>query len=61
MLLAHWQYFKRCDLMNFKWDDIEESTLMFLEPDQVELLKHVVDSLKEKCEYPPYLTQCHAG
>ncbi|KAK4040204.1 hypothetical protein C8A01DRAFT_46441 [Parachaetomium inaequale] len=48
MLLAHWQYFKRCDLMSFKWDDIGESTLMFLEPDQIKLLKHIVGRLKEE-------------
>jgi hypothetical protein len=29
--------------------------LMFLEPDQIELLRHIVDRLKAECEYS-YLT-----
>ncbi|KAL2175171.1 uncharacterized protein P884DRAFT_206842 [Thermothelomyces heterothallicus CBS 202.75] len=53
MLLARWQYFKRCDLMNFDWDDIGQSTLMFLEPDQVECLKVTVNLLKEKLPLIP--------
>ncbi|KAL2195125.1 hypothetical protein P885DRAFT_41236 [Corynascus similis CBS 632.67] len=53
MLLAHWQYFKRCDLINFKWVDIGESALMFLEPDQLECLKRTVHRLKEKLPLIP--------
>ncbi|KAL2162886.1 hypothetical protein VTH06DRAFT_6722 [Thermothelomyces fergusii] len=48
MLLARWQYFKRCDLMNFNWDDVKQSTLASLEPDQIECLKVTVNLLKEK-------------
>ncbi|AEO63172.1 uncharacterized protein THITE_2108074 [Thermothielavioides terrestris NRRL 8126] len=48
MLLAHWQYFKRCDLMNFNWDDVGDSALMSLEPYQVEFVKKLVAGFKEK-------------
>jgi hypothetical protein len=51
MLLAHWQYFKRCDLMNFDWNDIEESALAFLEPSQIQCIKSVVRRLKEVCKF----------
>ena len=48
MLLAHWQYFKRCDLMNFNWEDLEDSALMLLKPKQVEFVKRIVGRVKEK-------------
>lgn len=48
MLLAHWQYFKRCDLMNFNWNNVGESALMCLEPDQIDCIKSVVGRLKER-------------
>jgi hypothetical protein len=50
MLLAHWQYFKRCDLMNFNWEEIDGSALAFLEPKQVEFVKRIVGRVKEKCK-----------
>jgi len=48
MLLAHWQYFKRCDLMTFNLDNVRDSALMFLEPTQVEFLKRTVARVKER-------------
>ncbi|KAH6850423.1 hypothetical protein B0I37DRAFT_390553 [Chaetomium sp. MPI-CAGE-AT-0009] len=53
MLLTHWQYFKRCDLMKFNWDNVGDSALMFLEPDQVDCLKRVVGLLKERLPFIP--------
>lgn len=50
VLLAHWQYFKRCELMNFNWDDIGNSALMFLESHQVQFLKSIVERLKQRGE-----------
>ncbi|KAJ4302046.1 hypothetical protein N0V88_002182 [Collariella sp. IMI 366227] len=51
MLLAHWQYFKRCDLMNFDWDNLEDSALGHLESYQVEFLRVITGRLTEKCEW----------
>ncbi|KAL2134561.1 hypothetical protein VTI74DRAFT_11455 [Chaetomium olivicolor] len=48
MLLAHWQYFKRCDLMNFHWENTEDTALAHLEPYQVEFLRRIVGRLREK-------------
>ncbi|KAH6611671.1 hypothetical protein B0J18DRAFT_84531, partial [Chaetomium sp. MPI-SDFR-AT-0129] len=48
MLLAYWQYYKRCDLMNFNWDSVTDSPLSCLESYQVEFLKRTVGLLKEK-------------
>jgi hypothetical protein len=50
MLLAHWQYFKRCDLMNFNWNDVGDSALMFLEPYQLKFVKDMVAHVKKKCK-----------
>ncbi|KAL2016172.1 hypothetical protein VTK56DRAFT_4112 [Thermocarpiscus australiensis] len=52
-LPLHWQYFKRCDLMNFNWDEVGESTLMFLEPHQIEFLKRTVARMKTKLDSIP--------
>ncbi|KAK3297180.1 uncharacterized protein B0H64DRAFT_320431 [Chaetomium fimeti] len=48
MLLAHWQYFKRCDLMTFNWDNVGESALTSLEAEQIDCVKRVVARLKER-------------
>ncbi|GAB1314809.1 Zn(2)-C6 fungal-type domain-containing protein [Madurella fahalii] len=53
MLLAHWQYFKRCDLMNFNWDDVADSALMFLEPYQLQFVKNIVSRVKRKFDSIP--------
>jgi hypothetical protein len=51
MLLAHWQYFKRCDLMNVDWADIGGSTLVFLEPHQVDFLRKTIGHLRKKRKF----------
>jgi hypothetical protein len=48
MLLAYWHYYKRCDLMNFDWDAIGDSPLMYLEPHQAALVKSTVEGIKKK-------------
>lgn len=48
MLLAHWQYFKRCDLMTFNWATTEGSALSCLEPYQVEFVKDIASRIKAK-------------
>jgi hypothetical protein len=48
MLLAHWQYFKRCDLMTFNWAKTEHTALSSLEPYQVEFVKGIVNRIKGK-------------
>ncbi|KAH6626748.1 hypothetical protein B0J18DRAFT_364509 [Chaetomium sp. MPI-SDFR-AT-0129] len=55
MLLAYWQYYKRCDLMNFNWDSVTDSPLSCLESYQVEFLKRTVGLLKEKRKLPYFL------
>ncbi|EAA29302.2 hypothetical protein GE21DRAFT_6913 [Neurospora crassa] len=46
VLLAYWQYFKRADLMRLDWDDIADTKLNTLEPEQAELLRWTVEQLK---------------
>ncbi|KXX81455.1 hypothetical protein MMYC01_201763 [Madurella mycetomatis] len=53
MLLAHWQYFKRCDLMNFNWEEVEDSALMFLKPYQQQFVKSIVSRVKRKLDSIP--------
>lgn len=55
MILAHWQYFKRCDLMNIDWDGVGDSALMFLEPWQLQFVKKIVCQLKKKRTFEPAL------
>ncbi|KAM7203047.1 hypothetical protein V8F33_002395 [Rhypophila sp. PSN 637] len=47
-LLLYWQYFKRCDLMNFDWGNAGKSSLKHLKPYQVEFMKFTVERLKRK-------------
>lgn len=47
-LLAHWQYFKRCDFTKSSWDNLAGSALISLKQDQTEFLKRTVSCLKEK-------------
>ncbi|KAK4100174.1 hypothetical protein N658DRAFT_428222, partial [Parathielavia hyrcaniae] len=53
MLLAHWHYFKRCDLMNLDWENAGDSPLMFLEPQQVDFIKGIVECVKNKLPHIP--------
>jgi len=46
VLLAYWQYFKRADLMSLDWDNIADTKLSTLEPEQAELLRWTVEQLK---------------
>ncbi|KAK0636402.1 hypothetical protein B0T17DRAFT_482682 [Bombardia bombarda] len=52
VLLAYWQYYKRCDLMNYDWSNPEKSPLKFLKPDQVQFIKGTVEALQDKCTLP---------
>jgi hypothetical protein len=52
VLLAHWHYFKRCNLMELDWDNMGKSPLRFLEPYQVRFVRRIVDQLEERCKYP---------
>ncbi len=48
-LLAHWHYFKRCDLMAVNWDEITgESALGGLTPPQVEFVRDIVERVRAK-------------
>ncbi|KAK3326209.1 hypothetical protein B0H66DRAFT_470424 [Apodospora peruviana] len=48
MLLTHWQYFKRCDLLNADWNNPSTSTLQYLKLYQFQHLKNTVAMLKLK-------------
>ncbi|KAM7184749.1 hypothetical protein V8F20_012082 [Naviculisporaceae sp. PSN 640] len=46
-LLLHWQYFKRCDLMNVDWDNPSRAPLTHLRPYQLNFMKATVGMLKQ--------------
>ena len=51
-LLAHWHYFKRCDLMAVNWDDVAgEPALGGLTRAQLGFVRDVVERVRAKRTY----------
>ncbi|KAL1837019.1 hypothetical protein VTJ49DRAFT_4388 [Mycothermus thermophilus] len=54
MLLAHWHYFKRCDLTMLDQDDVDDGKpLAFLEPYQSEFVKDMASRMKARLPFIP--------
>lgn len=51
-ILAYWHYFKRCDLMDFNWNHIDDSAPMSLEPHQARFMQRIIGRVKQKCTWP---------
>lgn len=53
-LLAHWHYFKRCDLMAVNWDDVAgEPALGGLTRAQLGFVRDVVERVRARRTYFP--------
>ncbi|KAK3935865.1 hypothetical protein QBC46DRAFT_270825 [Diplogelasinospora grovesii] len=53
ILLAHWLYYRRVDVMSLDWKKQDKSSLKHLEPYQAQFMKSTVDHLKRKMEAIP--------
>ncbi|KAK1756954.1 hypothetical protein QBC47DRAFT_173652 [Echria macrotheca] len=45
-MLAHWLYFRRVDLLNTDWDNLEDSPWKALTPEQIDFMRRTVTQLK---------------
>jgi hypothetical protein len=51
ILLAHWLYYRRVDVMSLDWKKQDKSSLKHLEPYQAQFMKSTVDDLKRKSKW----------
>jgi hypothetical protein len=57
VMLLYWHYFKRVDLWSMKWDSLEQTPLVSLKADEVDLVKWTVSELSARRRCPGV---CHS-